>query len=521
MRGAFAAAALLLGLLAPGTEEDALLKDLREGDAAARKKAVYALFQKGPAMREGLDVLVAALRDPDPYVADVAGRVLDRWGAAAGKAADDIALALEDERPKVRATAARLLGKVGEPGKDSAPALLDRLEDEDADVRLAATTSIGTLGYFLGQVSFGQQAAAGLGQTLADPDPRVREAAAFALCSYGETARFALDGLLEGLGDGNARVRAFVINALWLLGPIAEPALDRLYGLLADPDDLVRGRAYGAIAAIGPKDLRLDGAMRRGIKDGNGEIRMGSSWYVANLPALGPEEIALLLTLAADPAPSVRQNALKGLGRVRPPSKAVLEAIARALGDGDSGTRSAAASASGELGEAAAHLVPLLVAMLRDTEDFNDRVACTALGQIGPAAAEATPDLRRRWLRRKDGGERANAGATLARVSPADRPAVMAVMLASIRETAGELPKKDAIMGLGLMGPDGAEGVPLLRPLLPSKDLGVRMTTVWSLGRIGPPAMEAIPDLEALLKDPDERTRQRVREAIDLIRGGK
>jgi len=535
MRAFAAAAVCLLFAVAPspgqetppppvyeGKDSASWLEDLRTGDVPARKKAVYALWKMGPAMKEGVGDLGSALSDPDPYVADVAGRILVRLGTAAAGALDGAAVALEDERPKVRVAAVRLLRVMGEPAKGAAGTLLSLLDDPEAEVRQATAQAFGTLGYFVGSTGFASQVVAGLGGALEDPDPGVRKEAAFALSNYGDGALAAIDALVARLGDESAEVRAFAANALWNLGSAAGPeALDGLYGLLGDPDAMVRSRAYGGIVGMGPEDPRLFEAMRRGMEDTAPEVRQTCSWILGTRFGERPGVVDRLLAATADPAHQVRLNAFTCLSKVRPIPAGVFTAFEKGLKDREPQIRANCAQCLGEIGPEAAPFVPLLVEMLRDTEDLNAQVATTALGRIGTAAAEAIPDLRRRWRTRRDPYEKTNAGYSLARVSPRDRPEVLESFLAVLRGESARIPVLQAANGVGEIGPEAAAAVPLLRPLLASEDRATRITAVMSLGKMGRAGGEAIPDLERLLRDPWDRLRERAKVALDAIRAAQ
>jgi hypothetical protein len=87
---------------------------------------------------------------------------------------------------------------------------------------------------------------------LADLDPQVRMAAAWALSQMGAKAAAAAPALGQALADSNPRVRSLAAVALEAMGPAAVPALPELVRALNDPVDYVRVPAADALGAMGP-----------------------------------------------------------------------------------------------------------------------------------------------------------------------------------------------------------------------------------------------------------------------------
>ena len=90
-----------------------------------------------------------------------------------------------------------------------------------------------------------------LSKALADPDARVRGAAAWALSQMGAAAAPAVGELSKALGDSDARVRSTAGVALRAMGPKASAAAQGLIRALDDPMPYVRALAADALGNIG------------------------------------------------------------------------------------------------------------------------------------------------------------------------------------------------------------------------------------------------------------------------------
>ncbi len=229
---------------------------------------------------------------------------------------------------------------------------------------------------------------------LAEPDGRVRAAAASALGLLGQDAASAQGELLKLLADEDPEVRAAAASSLGLAGPPFGPAVEPLAGLLgSDREWKVRARAAESLDRIGP-------------------IEPGSAAAVKSLArGLGDREGL------------VREAAAKALGRYGPAARAAVPELVEALAPGrgdrsehlDAIARMSAAEALGRIGPGAAEAVPALVRLLADPKASIRLSAAEALGRIGPAAAGARTALERAG---KDESEdvRQAASAALARL---------------------------------------------------------------------------------------------------------
>ncbi len=154
---------------------------LADGEVLVRKAAARSLWQAGSAARggDGVARLTKALEDKDDFVREYAARTLGRIGPEAAPAVPELLERLrKDEERDVREHAAKSLGLIGPEavGKrlpETVAALTKALTDEAADVRENSAIALGQLG--------GATAIPALRKLAADPEPRVRAAAAGAL----------------------------------------------------------------------------------------------------------------------------------------------------------------------------------------------------------------------------------------------------------------------------------------------------------------------------------------------------
>jgi HEAT repeat protein len=124
-----------------------------------------------------VNYLLKALKSKDKNVRMHAAIALGRIGD--DRAVPHLIEALEDKSPAVRRAASIALGMIG--SSVAVDALVKRLKDEDVEVRKAALESLIDLG-------IGRKDIEAVKESLADPDPRVRELAATVLEKGGEAA---------------------------------------------------------------------------------------------------------------------------------------------------------------------------------------------------------------------------------------------------------------------------------------------------------------------------------------------
>jgi len=341
-----------------------LISALKNRDAGLRLRAAEALGrigehspqQRTPLINRGVvAALASALKDPDYRVRAAAAAACSRVGPQASAASPELVASLRDPEAVVRLAALRALGRIVQHSAPAQSALLGCLRDEDRRVRLVAALAIagsdlnsdaviagllaalrdpdvevraaavgrlvctnGKGGFSLVEGTLDQaeadgttlaaspSASASLRAALADPDRRVRAAAAYVLPIFKKKgdAADAVPLLIERLQDPATVVRVAAARSLGQFGQAARPALPALLQALADPGGFVANgfsvstKAAQAVLAISPGD-------DKGVCD-------------------------RLLTALADPRASVREAASETLRQLKDP---VSSRLYRALAD--------------------------------------------------------------------------------------------------------------------------------------------------------------------------------------------
>jgi HEAT repeat protein len=383
-----------------------------------------------------------------------------------------IARALDDADPSVRTAAIRALS--ARKHEASFADLLRLTKDPDESVRVAALQSAATFPGHEDEVRKASEAMlgdplptprreaasvlGGLGKAptsramvkvlLSDPDPRVRQAAAYSVgrslvdadrpvvepalvqaaqpaspAELREAAIWALGQiggptaerrLRTALADPDVRVRRTAIEKLGELKVRA--AVPELIRLLEDPRGEPSGRVAAATALGAIGDSRAAGPLLVALKDANVYVRAEAEKALALLKA--PPAPRDAVNLLRDPSPRVRAEAAQKLGEARDPE--VTSRLIAALNDNENEVRQAAIRSLARHKDARS--VRLLTAAL-DSPSFQTRQgAVAALGLMGDAAA--TPVLLSR-LKDQNGAVRAEAVRALGRLGQAEEPAVL------------------------------------------------------------------------------------------------
>lgn len=392
----------------PDAEVIAALKDL---NPAVRQEAAESLHTRTDDASAVASALIDALRDAKTEVrvaaanslvrfgkyARVAMSTFTEWLEAAVKAAKPRAPAEEltaDERMALAVPQAALTALAG-MGADAAPALpllvkvaLSPLPENDAELRDLLGTVLRVIG---------PDAASWLIAELKGPDSAARVRAAYALASMGPVAATAVPDLIElsksavdseaqagfaglqaiGLAAYDAAA-AYLVNvmrgdtfadrrkwATWALGGIRVPdsgdpkkVIDGLLMALLDPDDGVCRGAHGALARIGAPALpRLRDMLKLGV---------GEAPYWA---------VRVLARMKADPA-----DVIPPLAELTLPDRRPVE-------------RGTATELLGEYAPAHPEVIPVLLRLLGDREEYVARIATGSLALFGAAVVEPLEKL--------------------------------------------------------------------------------------------------------------------------------
>lgn len=532
----FLAAAAARGVHAdepPPKPVAAVAEDLKSADLAARRAAAYAVWQAGDKAKPVLSAVAAALRDDDEYVRTTADKVLatfrfEKSPGALEEAIPELLTGLADRRVEVRRLAAGNLWRAGWPSKPPppalGPALAKALDDDDAAVRASAAAVAANY-----TVWVSKETGPALRRRATDSDKDVRTWAVQALGA--SMAVESIDVLIAALADPEAKVRIAAAGGLGIPSPRARPAVGPLVKALADPEVGVREAAAGAFASIGgeiplPEAVPPLLAMLDAEETNLRTVAASALGQVGDPRAVEP----LSKRLADDTDAGVRAIAAGALGAVGPEAADAMEVLVAALGDSDAMVVSTAASALSSLGPLAASAEEALRRALKH-EDGNVRHAVLlALGRIGPPSAEtraafraalddpspaprgqavasvglqgaedatAVPALVRLLARPDSEGMRYTILYSLARIGPAAKeaaPAVRAVAATGM----DRLGRAYALARISATPEDVAEGVGVLRSAVEVEgpdttgEPGTAMALLTDLGAAARPARAAL-----------------------------
>jgi cyclophilin family peptidyl-prolyl cis-trans isomerase len=354
-------------------------------------------------------------------------------------------------------------------------------------------------------------------RVLDDPDPEVRQMAAFALGLIGD--RSARDPLIAKLTDSSPLMKGSAAEALGLIGdPAAAEPIGRMVseivtsGALADPPDeaieasrdtpaaafrlamtaLVRLKAYDALAAA--------------TLDASGQPRV-RWWPVAFAfqRLEDPRALPVLLGLVNDSKPYTRAFAAKGLGAMKDQSAAA--ALLPLISVAEDGVAIEAVRSLGRLRDSRA--TPALVKLLQapNTDPHLRLEIVTALGNIGgegpsdtliPYLGDPNPQIRAATLR------------SLATIDPEGFVFILSGLDADTQWTV-----RAALASiLGTLTPEA--GLPRLRSMLNDPDTRVVPPVLEALAKLHPP--DAGPILIDRLSSTDPYIRSGAAEAIAQLK---
>ncbi len=367
----------------------ALLKDR---DAGVRREAAQALGKIGPAAKAAVPAIVAALSDMDGTVTMQAAMALGRIGPAAVPALIGL---LKD--PNLRHLAVMILADIGPEAKPAVEALASMQLDPnvDRDFRREILLTLARIG------PDARGAVPVLMTILGDKEHTLRPGAAWALAKIG--AKQAAPLLVEALAKNeNTHFHDVAPIALAVLEPDNEGyvglAVPKLIEILSHKSYPLRFEAASALIVLGPRAAAAVPTLAKLLPEGDPALR---SAYLSALAAIGPASAAALpviLNALSDPEIPVRYAASYAIGRIGPEAKDALPLLEKNLQERDEMLQIASAwaivqVAPGRDGQAGQCLAPLTRALaLRDPQTRS--AAATALGQMGAAAGPAAPSLK-------------------------------------------------------------------------------------------------------------------------------
>ena len=347
----------------PGRDNEELLRqvsiaiilpfrsDMREQVRGAAYSALKEINSNSvvPYLEEGLadgSGMVRAL------VAEGLGRL------SKGRASEKFHQALNDKAGWVRATVLKALGRSGD--KTWIPQISPFLQDDQAVVQVTAAGALIMLGKrenwvrveqasgseegyergvavrLLGELQ-DSRALPKLIQTLTDPQPTIRVAAAAALGKLGQPD--AVPALVEVLSKGIPSLRSTAAVSLGKLN--AEKAIPALKKALNDSDPGVQAAVVDALLRLNTPFTVVGPRIQSLMRHKNPGVRSGAARALGN--GRSRDVLGALGLLLKDPVPRPRIAAARSLGRVG--GREVMPQLKRALRDQDEAVRATAAGA--------------------------------------------------------------------------------------------------------------------------------------------------------------------------------
>jgi HEAT repeat protein len=306
-------------------------------------------------------------------------------------------------------------------------------------------------------------------------DGRTWKARRYAARSLGKLKELALperDALVKALDDSAREVREATASALGGLGTGARKARPRLRAALKDEVEAVRKTALAALDSLGPPGPDERGELERLLAERKGppEPRQYAARALGDLG--GGSASALAEAVAADPEPDVVCDALKQLGRLQVPSRAVGQALALAVESPEPEVRRLAAAALKKIG---LHQL-LLGAVFKARAGKDAQVRDAATGLLPPMGSfvkkplpfeltrDALDDLKAA-LGSEAPEVRARAAYLLGVLGEAARPAAAELCKALDAERHPDA-QLELLCAVAAVGPDARAALPRLRQLL-------------------------------------------------------
>ncbi len=332
------AAAVALERIAeePDIAVPALLVALDDPSPVVRVAACLALGAFSSKKETVIPAIGSALQDSDSAVRDAAAVSLAKMGAHAIPA---LRARLADEDPGVRMLAAQTIGGIGAGARAGLPDLVAAIADRNVHVRKAVVTAMGRVGadkYWPAGLAWDDELAA-----LVDD---VRPLTASVRTHHSPllhrlNLEKVLPPLVDSLNDPEPEIRFAAATALGRIGPPARSGLDLLRDTAGDIDPRQRRAAISALSQIAPEDEVTLSVLRDGVLDDDEHVRWSSA---RGLVRAGAAAVPALVNALADDRAHVRRVAADTLGQIGPAAVAAGDALRRVSQDSDKDVAEAA-----------------------------------------------------------------------------------------------------------------------------------------------------------------------------------
>ncbi len=539
-----------LALFGPAakTAVPALMEALNSKDAGLRLAAAHALGMVGPEALEAGSLLFELITsDPDKTVRASAVWAISKIGMTYAKCVPALLTALSDQSNSIRADAEQALGQI-----DKAmliPALLLAMTDKDAELARAATKLLAEMGGGAESALPTLCTIVSIGET----DRRIM--AAYVLGEMGGAAKDAIADLQQAAKAGDAKLKKVALAALEKIGapaeaPIAEEptAGEPVVKKPAAEEPAIEMPAVTEpvveMPAVEEPKPEVDDKIRSLIERAVGGDAKEKSAAVGTLIKMGKKAKKALVNAMGDADPDFAAKAATALAAVSSSEDAVI-ALAIALTFGKEPLCKAALLALTGLGKKVGAAAGMLGMLLSHKDQRIRRAAAFLLGRAGDAAAAVLPQL---LAARTDSDETLKKYSdqcikgisrkklvkglinSISNEDPKIRLAAAIYMwdigeeagaaipsLLAARQDKDEKVRKAVDLAIKRIGADRL--IPELKKALRHKDAAIRMAAAIYLWDIGPEAKSAIADLKRASKDKDEKVRKAALLALKRISG--
>lgn len=390
------------------------LKALKHPDFRVRWKAAHTLAELGPQAKFAMPALREALEDKHALVRVKAAEALWKIDQTPTTTLMPVLLkALDKGNAEVRAAVPPVLALFGAKAKLALPALVEALQDKVLDVKVAVVIALGDLGPvakdtardllnvakdpefvlmepYVGAslANLGEGAVPTITDALASKIPERRRLAASALAGMGPTAKSAAAELAKALTHDDAAFRALSARALGRIGPAAKAALPQLDNAVKDMVTGVRIEAALAAWRITATPTHV-GVLIKALEEKSVPDRDAACQAIATMKAVAKEAVDPLAKLLGDK--DLRVRAITTLGEIGPSANKALPAIKTFMKDEDGDTQLRTAYAVWQISGDTKETMKVLESLLATEKYYTSTIH--VLGDMGPAAASLLPTL--------------------------------------------------------------------------------------------------------------------------------
>ena len=232
--------------------------------------------------------------------------------------------------------------------------------------------------------------------------------------------------------------------------------------------------------------------------------------------ALGQAALATaaLVTLLSDDDSRVRFMAASALGELAQAAPEVLQVLVDCLSDDDSRVRASAASALGQLGKPFPEVLQALIDHLSDDDNAVRSSAAYALSQLGKSTPKVLQALIER-LSDDDKAVRTSAAYTLGQLGKST-PKVLQALIDRLSDDDNAV-RTSAAAALGELAQATPEVLQVLMNCLSDDASRVRSNAAYALGRLGKPFPEVLQVLINCFSDDDSDVRFNAADALGQL----